>query len=148
MSLASGRRLRMRCLVTGAYGFIGSAIVRALEREGFTVIGAGRDLKTGRRLMPGIAWVESDFNADVDAAVWQPRLENIDVVVNCVGILQGNLRDDAERIHGDATIALFEACAAAGIKRLLPLSAVSAEEDVASAYARRHGPTPRLRASM
>jgi uncharacterized protein YbjT (DUF2867 family) len=126
----------MRCLVTGAYGFIGSAIVRALEREGFTVIGAGRDLDAGRRLMPDIAWIECDFNKDIDAATWRPRLGGIDVVVNCVGILQGNLRDDAERIHGDATIALFEACAAAGVKRVLHLSAVSAEIDVASAYAR------------
>jgi uncharacterized protein YbjT (DUF2867 family) len=126
----------MRCLVTGAYGFIGSAIVRALEREGFTVIGAGRDLDAGRHLMPDIAWVECDFNKDIDAATWLPRLEHIDVVVNCVGVLQGNLRDDAERIHGDATIALFEACAAAGVKRLLHLSAVSAEPNVASAYAR------------
>jgi uncharacterized protein YbjT (DUF2867 family) len=126
----------MRCLVTGAYGFIGSAVVNALQNEGFTVIGAGRDFEAGRRLIPGISWIESDFNRDVDAAAWLPRLEAVDVVVNCVGILQGNLRDDAERIHGDATITLFEACATSGVKRVLHLSAVSAEQDVASAYAR------------
>ncbi len=61
---------------------------------------------------------------------------DIDAVVNCVGILQGSLRDDASRIHADATIALFQACAAAGIKRLVHVSAVSAEADVASSYAR------------
>ena len=35
----------MRCLVTGAYGFIGSEVVAALRREGLTVIGCGRDLE-------------------------------------------------------------------------------------------------------
>jgi nucleoside-diphosphate-sugar epimerase len=47
----------MRCLVTGAYGFIGSAVVNALQNEGFTVIGAGRDFEAGRRLIPGISWI-------------------------------------------------------------------------------------------
>ena len=55
---------------------------------------------------------------------------------NCVGILQGSLRDDASRIHVDSTIALFQACVAAGIKRLVHISAVSAEADVESSYAR------------
>ena len=57
-------------------------------------------------------------------------------VVNCVGILQGSLRDDASRIHVDSTIALFQACAGAGIKRLVDISAVSAEANVESSYAR------------
>ena len=126
----------MRCLVTGAYGFIGSAVVAALRREGVTVVGAGRDLELARRIHPDIEWIACDFNNDVEVAHWLPRLKHIDAVVNCVGILQGSLRDDASRIHADATIALFQACAAAGIKRLVHVSAVSAEADVASSYAR------------
>lgn len=126
----------MRCLVTGAYGFIGGAAAGALARRGFTVIGCGRDLETARRLMPDIEWIACDFNRDVDAAIWLPRLKGIDAVVNCVGILQGNRRDDPARIHGDATIALFEACAKAQIKRLVHISAVSAEPELGSAYAR------------
>ena len=41
----------MRCLVTGAYGFIGREVVAALQGEGFTVIGAGRldQARIGRR---------------------------------------------------------------------------------------------------
>ncbi len=126
----------MRCLVTGAYGFIGSAVVAALRREGATVIGAGRDLELARHIQPDIDWIACDFNTDVEVAHWFLRLKDIDAVVNCVGVLQGNLRDDASRIHADATIALFQACATAGVKRLLHVSAVSAEADLESAYAR------------
>src|SRR5512143_3119549 len=126
----------MRCLVTGAYGFIGSEVVAALKREGLTVIGCGRDLELARRINPGIEWIACDFNKDVTPSHWAPRLAGIDVVVNCVGILQGSLRDDAERIHAQATIALFEAAVAAGVRRIVHVSAVSAETDVPTAYAR------------
>ena len=51
-----------------------------------------------------------------NAAHWTPRLAGIDAVVNCVGILQGSRRDDAERI-------------------LRRRSAVSAETGVPTAYA-------------
>jgi uncharacterized protein YbjT (DUF2867 family) len=126
----------MRCLVTGAYGFIGGAVVAALRRHGVSVVGAGRDLALARRIHPDIEWIACDFNTDVAVAQWLPRLKGIDAVVNCVGILQGSLRDDADRIHADATIALFQACAEAGVKRLVHVSAVSAEAGVESSYAR------------
>ena len=69
----------MRCLVTGAYGFIGSAVVPTLLREGAAVVGAGRDrdLELGR-VLPGIEWVHCDVNTDVTMAHWTPRLAGID----------------------------------------------------------------------
>jgi uncharacterized protein YbjT (DUF2867 family) len=125
----------MKCLVTGAYGFIGSEVVAALARRGVEVVGAGRDLALGRRILPSIDWIPCDFNKDVEVAQWLPRLAGIDAVVNCVGVLQGTARDDADRIHAQATSALFKACAAAGIKRIVHVSAVSAEADMTSLYA-------------
>ncbi len=126
----------MKCLVTGAYGFIGGAVVEALRREGLTVIGAGRDVEFARRINPAIEWIACDFNRDVTPQDWAPRLAGVDVVVNCVGILQRNLRDRPERIHKQATIALFEAAAASGVRRIVHISAVSAEAEVPTAYAR------------
>ena len=83
------------------------------------------------------------------AAHWLPRLKGIDAVVNCVGILQASLRDDADRIHADATIALFQACAAAGVKRLVHVSAVSAEAGVETLMrAPKPRPMPRSRRSI
>jgi uncharacterized protein YbjT (DUF2867 family) len=126
----------MKCLVTGAYGFIGSEVVAALLREGMTVVGCGRDLELARRIDPDIEWMACDFNEDVTPSHWRPRLDGIDTVVNCVGILQGSLRDDVERIHTQATVALFEAAADAGVRRIVHVSAVSAETEVPTAYAR------------
>jgi uncharacterized protein YbjT (DUF2867 family) len=114
----------MRVLVTGAYGLIGSAILARLARD-HTVIGAGRDAAKARRL-PAAEWVAADFNTLTNAPAWAPLLANIDAVVNCVGVLQGGLRDDSHRVHVEATAALFSACQQARI-RVIHISAIGAE---------------------
>lgn len=125
----------MRCLVTGAYGFIGREIVRALRRNGHEVVAAGRDLELGRRLIPDVRWVACDFNRDVGEASWRPRLEGIEAVVNAVGILQSTSTDDAEAIHVTAPLALYRAAFAAGARCVVHVSAISADAGVGSAYA-------------
>ncbi len=126
----------MRVLVTGAYGFIGRHVVQALRAAGAEVLGAGRDLDLGQRLLPGTEWRFADFNRLLTAADWRPVLDGVEAIVNLVGILQSTAKDDAHRIQVTATSALFEAAAAAGIRRVVHVSAISAEPEVATDYAR------------
>jgi uncharacterized protein YbjT (DUF2867 family) len=122
----------MRVLVTGAYGLIGSAILTRLARDGHQVIGAGRDVA---KRFPAAQWVAADFNGLTSAAAWRPLLDNINAVVNCVGVLQGGLRDDARRVHVDATTALFAACERTGI-RVIHISAIGAEAEGPTEFSR------------
>jgi uncharacterized protein YbjT (DUF2867 family) len=123
----------MRVLVTGAYGLIGSAVLARLARE-HTVIGAGRDAAKARRL-PAAEWVAADFNKLTTADAWRPLLATIDAVVNCVGVLQGGLRDDAHRVHVEGTTALFAACELARI-RVIHISAIGAEASGPTEFSR------------
>lgn len=125
----------MRVLVTGAYGFIGAHVVKALRDRGADVIGAGRNLDAGQRLLPEIVWRHADFNELLTVAAWRPVLESVDAIVNCVGILQSTRTDDAHRIQVTATTALFAAAEAMSIRRLVHVSAMSAEPEVATEYA-------------
>lgn len=125
----------MRILVTGAYGFIGAHIVAGLRAAGHDVIGCGRNVPLGRRLVPGIEWVPCDFNRDNDPAVWRPRLTGIDAVINCVGVLQGGRGADIEAVHRGTPIALFDACAAAGVRRVIQVSALGIEAGAGTEYA-------------
>jgi uncharacterized protein (TIGR01777 family) len=72
----------VKALVTGASGFIGSALCKALLARGDTVAGLTRDPKRARAASPGISWL-----------AWEPLLErppaeafeNVDAVVNLLG---------------------------------------------------------------
>jgi uncharacterized protein YbjT (DUF2867 family) len=119
----------MRILVVGAGGFIGGRVVAALLGRGHAVTCAGRDPAALRRRFPPCRAVRADLLAD-DTRTWMPCLVGTDAVVNAAGALRGDL----EGVHHRGTVALFEACAAAGVPRVLQLSALGADAQATSAY--------------
>jgi uncharacterized protein YbjT (DUF2867 family) len=125
----------MRVLVTGAYGLIGSAILARLYRDGHDLIAAGRSLDEARRRFPYARWVAADFARLPNADAWGPLLAQVDAVVNCVGVLQDGGRDDMQAVQVAGTCALFDACAAAGV-RVVHISAVGASAQGPTAFSR------------
>ena len=110
----------MKVLVCGGNGFIGAALVRGLRAAGHDVV---RGLRRPRE--PGD--IAIDFSKDTDAAVWLPRLAGIDAVVNAVGIIAERPGVRFIDLHQRAPIALFEACAKAGVRRVVQISALGAD---------------------
>ena len=123
----------MTVLIVGAYGLIGSGVAQRLERDGHSIIGLGRDLSTGKRVLPGIKWLSVDLRSLTVAAAWTPLLQDVDAVVNCSGALQNGPEDDLEVVHHHAIAALAEACAIAQV-RLVQISAVGAVVDAATPF--------------
>src|SRR5262245_17495776 len=126
----------MRVLVTGAYGLIGSAILARLHRDGHDLLAAGRSIDEARRRFPYARWVAADFARLITADAWRPLLAGMDAVVNCVGVLQDGGRDDMQAVQVAGTCALFDACAAAGVKRVIHVSAVGASAEGPTAFSR------------
>ncbi len=126
----------MRILVTGANGFIGGHLVAALRAAGHGVVAAVRDTADAARRLPGVPAVEIDFNRDLDTIYWLPRLDKIDAVVNCAGVLQGTRRQSIEAVHTTGPKALFDACKGAGVKLVIQISAVSADTAAGTDYAK------------
>lgn len=124
----------MRILVTGATGFIGSAIANALYQAGHEVIGCIRNTERSQSLNPLIDTIYCDFAKDISVSSWLPRLNNIDVVINAVGIITETNHDTFEAIHVRAPIALFDACFAANIKRVIHISALGVSHDANTGY--------------
>jgi len=124
---------KMTILVVGAYGLIGCGVSRRLERDGHTIIGLGRDIDTGKRVLPTINWQSADLRTLTDVTAWQPFLKDVDAVVNCSGALQDGPGDDVEVIHHHAVAALAQASASANVK-LVQVSAAGAHLDATTPF--------------
>jgi len=72
----------VKVLVTGASGFIGSALCDSLLVRGDTVVGLTRDPKRARRTNPGVAWHAWEPTLERPAAA---AFEGVDAVVNLLG---------------------------------------------------------------
>jgi uncharacterized protein YbjT (DUF2867 family) len=68
-----------------------------------------------------------DFARDTTAAAWLPRLAGVDAVVNAVGVLRDSRERPIDAAHQHVPIALYNACAQAGVKRIVHISALGIE---------------------
>lgn len=126
----------MRILVCGSSGFIGRHVCAALVRDGHSVArGTSRSTAGGAAAGDAVAM---DFASDTDPAIWLPRLKGIDAVVNAVGVLRDTRQRPIQRVHDAVPSALFEACAAAGVQRVVHISALGIDHsDTAYATTKR-----------
>ncbi len=131
-----------RVLILGAGGFIGAQVAAAFDRAGWTVRAAARRPASSSRRAPGFDWVALDF-AD-PRADWTAALAGVDAVVNCVGALQDGAEDSLTAAHVDGPRRLIDAMRIAGVRRLVHLSAVGADDSAGTDYACTKAETERM----
>ncbi len=124
----------MRIFITGARGFIGSHLTRAILDQGHEVIAVTPDPKTQTNLMPEVAVVRVDFREAHRPEDWLPHLAGVDAVINAAGIIRETGRQTFRALHAQAPIALFQACEAAGVRRVIQISALGCDEHAASQF--------------
>lgn len=124
----------MNILLTGATGFLGSHIARALLAAGHDVLCAVRSPDKVHARLSGAKAVHIDFSRATRAQDWLAALKGIDVAINAVGILQETSTQSFDLLHNLAPRALFEACRIAGVRRVIQISALGADEQAQSSY--------------
>jgi uncharacterized protein YbjT (DUF2867 family) len=112
-------------LVTGASGFIGPHIVRALRTEERPVRALVREGADTSRLR---AWgCETTVGDVTDPESLRRAVDGCDVVVHLVAILQGTPRD-FERVMTQGTRSLVAAAKEAAVRRFVLMSALGTDE--------------------
>lgn len=129
-----------RVLVLGGGGFIGRYAVAALLAQGACVaIGSRHPSRLDRRRLPaavlGCPRRRARFEELLAPEAWAQILDDVDVVVNCVGILRPRGRETYQRVHHLAPAALAEACRRRGL-RLVHVSALGLQAPVRSGFLR------------
>lgn len=92
--------------------------------------------RTARTAGGGPEWVGIHIARATEPADWTQALEGIDAVLNCAGVFQDSPRDSTVGVHAAGPAALYRACAALGVKRVVHLSAIGAAGEPLSAFSR------------
>lgn len=126
--------MTQRVLILGGSGFVGRHVVERLQRDGVAMTVPTRRLTAARHL-----WSQPKVLVTVADVMDPPTLARLvtehDAVVNLVAILHGSEKQ-FERVHVELPRLLADACAQAGGRRLVHISALGAAADGPSAYQR------------
>lgn len=120
---------RRICALTGAYGYVGSRIRSALETHGWRVAGLSRRTPQGP---DDIAW-----SLDAQHPITEEfRRHSVDALVHAAWDFTRVRAAAIERVNVQGSIRLFEQAVAAGVKRIVFISSMSAYPGARSRYGR------------
>jgi NADH dehydrogenase len=130
----------LRVALLGGTGFVGSSLCERLVMAGHEVRILARHAERHRNLLvlPTAQMVEADVHNPI---VLKREFQDIDVVVNLVGILNESGRDGKgfEHAHAELPAKVVQACRQSGVTRLLHMSALHASPEGPSHYLRSKG---------
>ena len=113
-----------RVAVTGASGYVGSRLIESLEDEGEVELVLAMDVRpTAGRLGAKVTFVQQDVSVPFPRAF---ASHEIDTVVHLAYVLrQGRNRESNRRVNVGGTTNLLDACAEAGVRKIVYLSSTS-----------------------
>ena len=111
-------------LVTGASGFIGRHLIRALAEQGHSVAALSRRPIEGFPVRTGIVWFQGDVT---DADSLQRAAKGADVVFHLAAVVggQGATPEVQERVGVEGTENVAEAAFRAGVNRMVHMSSTA-----------------------
>lgn len=124
--------------ILGGSGFVGSAIVAALQKKGYRIRVLTRKLSHANhlKLLPDVVLEECDiFNVED----LRKALRGADAVINLIGVLHQSRKLSFNRVHHQLPATLAQMCVDLNIPRLIHMSSLGASPTAPSQYLRSKG---------
>lgn len=121
-----------KVLVTGATGFVGNAVLKSLNKHGYTPVSLVRNGSENKLRHE----TEVVFGDMLDKNSLLKALEDVYAVINLVGIIREYPSKGItfERLHHEATKNMAEAASEKGVKRFIHMSANGTRQGAVSKY--------------
>lgn len=119
--------------VLGGSGFVGSAVVAALQKAGYAVNVLTRRPSKAKHLilLPNVKVTACDI---FDDEALYKALKGSDAVINLVGVLHQSKRFSFDRMHHQLPARLGKVCKSLSIKRFIQMSSLGANHRAPSEY--------------
>jgi predicted dehydrogenase/nucleoside-diphosphate-sugar epimerase len=135
--LDQGQESATMLLVTGASGFLGSAVVRVARQRGMQVRAMVRTSSSLALLgdLPSDAIIRADMT---DPASLDRAVQGCDAVIHCAATVSTGAPDleKSRKVNVEGTRLLLEACVKAGVRRFVNIGSQSAVPENPSVYGR------------
>ena len=118
-------------LITGATGFIGSALATHFAAKGWSVIGTSRNIPN--RPLPGVHYERFDLQKPI---VREDVFRGVDILIHAAFVAAKRGRN-AVLINTDGTRQMLAAARRSGVTKCVFLSSLAAHEGALSAYGRQ-----------
>lgn len=125
----------MKILVLGGRGFIGGSVVSALQNQGQEVIIGSRFANESDRKVRAVRMEKMLLPEQWVDLLGEADMQEITVIVNCVGILRERWGERYDDVHNLAPAALAQVCQLKGI-RLVHVSALGLSATAGSGFIR------------
>jgi 2-alkyl-3-oxoalkanoate reductase len=120
----------MRIALTGATGFVGQAILTALQKEGHQVQALTRRANDVDKSEANLNWILGDL---LDPTSLDKLVQNTDILIHCAGVIKGRPADFYKG-NVEATGYLVLAASRAKLKRIVHISSIAARSPQLSDY--------------
>ena len=120
------------CALTGAHGYVGSALRRGLTAAGWTVVSLSRREQLNQ---DEIRWsLDQATGSEADALSEELRRREVSAVVHAAWDLRLVRPRDLERVNVQGSLRLLDAARAADVARFVFISSISAFDEAESYY--------------
>ncbi len=116
--------------ISGATGFLGSALCRHLASHGYHVRGLVRNPASAPRGLEKLEWYCCSLPDRIDRAA----LEGVHTLIHCAYETKFVCASRSREVNVEGSNMLFESCRAAGVTRIAFISSMSAHDAAISAY--------------